>query len=136
MGLQKGFSNNCIKKLSSVIRNNDEFDLVGIIYSMVTQEPDHHIKDGYTYQEILNVYKRIDKIYGTDIKIQLIKFVKYLEKKYFIDYDNFAKQNFIIKENNLIIEKRKKEIPFVSNKFNAQFITNEVLFFCETQQEE
>ena len=129
-GLQRGFKIKCVKTLSSIVRGNDEFDIVGLIYSMVTKEPDFKIDGGYTYPEIFNAYNRIEKVYGIEVKRQLIQVINFLQNKYFLDYENFQKQDLKIFKNNLIIEKEKDKIPFINNKFNAQFVTNEIIEFC------
>ena len=46
---------------------------------------------------------------------------------------DFLKQKTIL-EDNLIIEKEKNKMPFVKNKFNSQFIVEEIFIFCEQEK--
>ena len=126
---------NEIKNLFSVVRNNDEFDIVGIIYSVLTKESDFCQKgDGcYTHKEVYCVYTRIKETYGEQIKFQLLRFLEYLKEKYFLKHEDFLKQKTIL-EDNLIIEKEKNKMPFVKNKFNSQFIVEEIFIFCEQEK--
>ena len=126
---------NEIKNLYSVIRNNDEFDIVGIIYSVLTKESDF-CKEGdgsYSHKEVFCVYTRIKETYGENIKFQLLRFLEYLKEKYFLKYEDLIKQKNIL-EHNLIIEKEKNKMPFVKNKFNSQFIVEEIFIFCEKEK--
>ena len=126
---------NEIKNLFSVVRNNDEFDIVGIIYSVLTKESDFCQEgDGsYTHKEVYCVYTRIKETYGEQIKFQLLRFLEYLKEKYFLKCEDFLKQKTIL-EDNLIIEKEKNKMPFVKNKFNSQFIVEEIFIFCEQEK--
>ena len=127
---------NEIKNLFSVVRNNDEFDIVGIIYSVLTKESDFCQEgDGsYTHKEVYCVYTRIKETYGEQIKFQLLRFLEYLKEKYFLKYEDFIKQKNIL-EHNLIIEKEKNKIPQISNGFNSQFIVEKIFCFCEEEKE-
>ena len=126
---------NEIKNLFSVVRNNDEFDIVGIIYSVLTKESDFCQEgDGsYTHKEVYCVYTRIKETYGEQIKFQLLRFLEYLKERYFLKHEDFLKQRTVL-EDNLIIEKEKNKMPFVKNKFNSQFIVEEIFIFCEQEK--
>ena len=126
---------NEIKNLFSVVRNNDEFDIVGIIYSVLTNESDFCQEgDGsYTHKEVYCVYTRIKETYGEQIKFQLLRFLEYLKERYFLKHEDFLKQRTVL-EDNLIIEKEKNKMPFVKNKFNSQFIVEEIFIFCEQEK--
>lgn len=124
-----------IKNLFSIVRNNDEFDIIGIIYAVITKESDFCKKDdgSYTHKEIFYVYTRIEKTYGIHIKFQLLRFLEYLKQKCFLSNENFIKQKEIF-DNNLVIEKEKNKIPFVKNSFNSQFIIEQICIFCEMEK--
>lgn len=127
-----------IKNLYSVIRNNDEFDIIGIVYAVITKESDFCKPDDgcYTHKEVFYVYNRIKEIYGEEIKFQLLRFLDNLKNKYFISYEKYCEQNKTIFENNLIIEKEQNKMPFVKNNFNSQFIIEEMIIFCEKEKRE
>lgn len=125
-----------IKNLYSVIRNNDEIDIVAMIYAICTREADFKENEFcYTHQDIFYFYKRIKEIYGEEIKFQLLRFLEQMKTDFYLSYEDFKKQNFLIKEKNLIIEKEKNKIPQISNGFNSQFIVEKIFCFCEEEKE-